>query len=51
VDNADFFQFRSTFGLASGNPAFLPYFDVNGDGLVDNADFFQFRARFGTTLP
>jgi len=51
VDNADFFQFRTTFGLPSGNPAFLAGFDYNGDGIVDNADFFQFRTRFGTSLP
>jgi hypothetical protein len=50
VDNADFFQFRTTFGLSAGNPAFLAFFDVNGDGRVDNLDFFQFRARFGTSI-
>jgi hypothetical protein len=50
MDNADFFQFRTTFGLASGSPAFLAYFDFNADGLVDNLDFFQFRTRFGTSL-
>src|SRR5262249_35551703 len=41
VDNADFFQFRNTFGLSTGNPAFLAYFDSNADGTVDSADFFQ----------
>jgi hypothetical protein len=51
VDNADFFQFRSTFGRSSSDPLYLAFFDANGDGRVDNADFFQFRARFGTTPP
>ena len=50
VDNADFFQFRTTFGLASTNPAYLAFYDVNADGIVDNADFFQFRTRFGTSI-
>jgi hypothetical protein len=50
VDNVDFFQFRSTFGLGTGNPAFLALFDYDGNGLVDNVDFFQFRPRFGTSI-
>jgi hypothetical protein len=51
VDNADFFQFRTTFGLSAGQPGFLAYFDFDADGDVDNADFFQFRPRFGSVLP
>lgn len=51
VDNTDFFLFRSTYGLASGQTGYLVYFDYDGNGVIDNADFFQFRARFGTTLP
>src|SRR5206468_417447 len=50
VDNADFFQFRTTFGLPSTNPAFLAYFDVNGDRKVANSDCVQFRTRFGTSI-
>jgi hypothetical protein len=50
VDNADFFLFRGTFGLATGQTGYLAFFDANGDERVDNADFFQFRARFGTFL-
>jgi predicted outer membrane repeat protein len=50
VDNGDFFQLRSTFGRATGDPLYLAFLDANGDGRVDNADFFAFRNRFGTTL-
>jgi hypothetical protein len=50
VDNADFVQFRSTFGRAAGDPLYLADFDVNADGRVDNLDFFQLRTRFGTVL-
>jgi hypothetical protein len=51
VDNADFFQFRITFGRTAGQPGFLAYFDFDADGDVDNADFFQLRPRFGVVLP
>jgi hypothetical protein len=51
VDNADFFQFRNTFGLNSTQPGYLAFFDANGDNRIDNADFFQFRNRFGIPLP
>jgi hypothetical protein len=50
VDNADFFLFRGSFGLAAGQTGFLAFFDANGDGRIDNADFFAFRNRFGMTL-
>ena len=50
VDNADFFQFRTTFGQGIGNPAYRAYLDFDGNGLVDNVDFFQFRTRFGTSI-
>jgi hypothetical protein len=50
VDNADFFLFRSTFGLSTGQAGFLAAFDYDGSGTIDNADFFQFRARFGWTI-
>jgi hypothetical protein len=50
VDNTDFFQFRSTFGLSAGQAGFLAAFDYDGNGVIDNTDFFQFRARFGRTI-
>ena len=50
VDNADFFAFRGSFSLASGQAGYLAFFDVNGDARVDNLDFFQLRTRFGITL-
>jgi hypothetical protein len=50
VDSLDFFQLRSTYGLAASAPGYLAAFDFNGDGFVDALDFFQFRTRFGTTL-
>jgi hypothetical protein len=50
VDNADFFQLRTTFGRSSGDPLYLAFLDANGDGRIDNADFFAFRNRFGITL-
>jgi hypothetical protein len=50
VDNADFFQFRTTFGVGTGNTAYLAFLDYDGNGLVDNVDFFQFRIRFGTSI-
>jgi hypothetical protein len=51
VDALDFFHFRGTFGLATGQSGFRPEFDVDGDGDVDNLDFLNFRQRFGQTLP
>ncbi len=50
VDNADFFLFRSTFGLRSGQAGFWADFDYDGNGLIDNADFFQLRKRFGWSV-
>jgi glucose/arabinose dehydrogenase len=50
VDNADYFQLRSTFGLSTGQAGFLAAFDADGNGVIDNADYFQFRARFGATI-
>jgi hypothetical protein len=50
VDNADFFQFRTTFGRGTSETGYLALFDFNGDGRVDNTDFFQFRTRLGTSI-
>jgi hypothetical protein len=51
VNGADFALFRTAFGTALGNPAYLDYLDFNGDGAINGTDFAQFRSRFGTALP
>ena len=50
VNNADFFQFKKTFGKKSADPGFLSLFDYDGNGTVNNSDFFQFKKRFGTKI-
>ena len=50
VNNSDFFQFRRTFNLRSGQAGYIPFFDYDGDGTVNNSDYFQFRRRFGTSF-
>ena len=49
VDNADFANFFSNFGTASGANYSQGDFDYDGD--VDNADFAIFFSHFGETLP
>ena len=43
--------FSTTYGKQVGDPAYLGYFDFNGDGHIDSADFGQFSLRMFTTLP
>ncbi len=49
-DNADLFQFRSTYNKFSPDPAYNANCDYDADGDVDNADIFQIRSRRGITL-
>jgi hypothetical protein len=51
VNGLDFGLFRSAFGTATGDPAYLSYLDYNNDGAINGLDFGQFRSRFGTALP
>jgi RHS repeat-associated protein len=51
VNGLDFGLFRSAFGTAAGDPAYLDYLDYNGDGAINGLDFAQFRSRFGVQLP
>jgi hypothetical protein len=51
VNGLDFGIFRSAFGTATGDPAYLAALDFNNDGAINGLDFAQFRARFGTALP
>jgi hypothetical protein len=51
VNGLDFGAFRSAFGTAAGDPAYLSFLDFNGDGAVNGLDFGQFRSSFGTALP
>ncbi len=44
-DNADLFQFRSTYNKFSPDPAYNANCDYDADGDVDNADIFQIRSR------
>jgi hypothetical protein len=47
VNNADFGQFRNTFGKVVGDAGFNAAFDFDNSTVVNNADFGQFRGRFG----
>ncbi len=47
VGVTEFGQFRSSFGKASGDPAYNGLFEFDGDNAVGIADFGQFRSRFG----
>ena len=51
VDFADFLQFVSVFGSATGDDNFQAKFDFDGSGAVDFADFLQFVNVFGQTVP
>ena len=51
VDFADFLQFVSVFGSATGDDNFQAKFDFDGSGKVDFADFLQFINVFGQTVP
>jgi hypothetical protein len=44
-DNADLFQFRSTYTKPSTDPAYNPFCDYDGNGVVDAADIYQIRSR------
>src|SRR6185369_5325435 len=52
VNNADYNQFKLTFGSSSaapsGPPPYNVAFDYDGNGFVNNADYNQFKLRFGT---
>ena len=50
VNNADFFQFKKTFGKGVANAGFLSLFDYDGNGIINNSDFFQFKKRFGVRI-
>ena len=43
----DFIRFASTYGKREGDPAYLTYFDYNGDGRVDFGDLVQLLLRIG----
>jgi fibronectin type 3 domain-containing protein len=51
VNGLDLGFFRTAFGTAAGDPAYLAYLDYNGDGAINGLEFGQFRSRFGTALP
>jgi uncharacterized repeat protein (TIGR03803 family) len=50
VNNADYFQFKKTYGQASGSANYNPIFDYDANGIVNNADYFQFKARYGQQI-
>jgi hypothetical protein len=51
INGADYFLFRSTYGLSAGQPGYLSYFDYDGNGTINGGDYSQFRTRYGSTLP
>ena len=51
MDIADFGLFATSYGLHTGQPGFLAYFDYNNDGTIDIADFGQFAIPMFTVLP
>jgi hypothetical protein len=50
VNNADYFQFKKTYGLSSSSPSYNPIFDYDSNGIVNNADYFQFKSRYGLSV-
>jgi uncharacterized repeat protein (TIGR03803 family) len=50
VNNADYFQFKKTYGQASGSANYNPVFDYDANGIVNNADYFQFKKRYGQQI-
>jgi uncharacterized repeat protein (TIGR03803 family) len=50
VNNADYFQFKQTYGQATGSASYNPIFDYDANGIVNNADYFQFKARYGQQI-
>lgn len=50
VDVADLFRFLGSFGRRSGDPAYLAYFDFDGNGQVGLLDLLAFARRVGSRL-
>jgi uncharacterized repeat protein (TIGR03803 family) len=50
VNNADYFQFKKTYGQATGSANYNPVFDYDANGIVNNADYFQFKKRYGQSI-
>jgi hypothetical protein len=50
VNNADYFQFKKTYGQATGSANYNPLFDYDANGIVNNADYFQFKKRYGMQI-
>jgi hypothetical protein len=47
VNNADYTQFKKTFGAQTGASNFNADFDYDNNGIINNADYTQFKKRFG----
>jgi uncharacterized repeat protein (TIGR03803 family) len=50
VDNADYFQFKKTYGQSLGSANYNSAFDYDANGIVNNADYFQFKKRYGMQI-
>jgi uncharacterized repeat protein (TIGR03803 family) len=50
VNNADYFQFKKSFGQLAGGSTYNAAFDYDANGVINNADYFQFKKRFGQQI-
>jgi uncharacterized repeat protein (TIGR03803 family) len=50
VNNAEYFQFKKSFGQLAGGANYNAAFDFDANGVINNADYFQFKQRFGQQI-
>jgi len=50
VDSSDLGVLGTSFGLGSGNPAFVAAFDSDGNGQIDSTDLGRFGTNFGLSI-